>query len=129
MQQGKIQPVAGAIAPPPEAKPEEIVIDEPKLPEFLNMVDLTLVASYLELSPEEFVAQLEAEVQSEVLQSQLIWNYLTSHDLPTIQSLLAPYRKHAQVGEYVEKILSGEWLEQVLALIKEKTIKRGLTNA
>lgn len=124
VQSGQIKPIAAleeAKGLPPEEKVEPIKL-EPELPEFIS-TNLTELAGYLEQEPEDFITQLEYEVQAEIPHSQFLWGFLSNTTYEGIVNLVTPYREHSQVSVYVEKILSEEgktWLEQVIVLIKEK---------
>jgi len=120
IQQGLLRPIAAL-----EAPKEKLLSEEPtelELPEFIssNLIEL---ASYLEQEPEDFIIQLEYEVQSNVPQSQLLWDFLSTVNYEDIVGLATPYKGHSQIGIYVEKILSEEgkvWFEKVIELIKTK---------
>ena len=81
-----------------------------------------MLASYLELVPEEFVEELSRMKDAEPTY-QLLWTYLSTTTPEAVVKLIEPYSKHSQVGIYVEKLLTDEgkeWVKQVISIIKEK---------
>ena len=123
---GRVTPIAAIEIPKssieqPEEKLVEAPKTEPKVPEFV-LSNLEMLASYLELTPEEFVEELSGMKDAEPTY-QLLWTYLLATTPEAVVKLIEPYSKHSQVGMYVENLLSDEgkdWIKQVIGLIKEK---------
>lgn len=118
--QGLIKPIAAIEAP--QVPPEEIKKEpKPEPPAFLSTMEE--FAWMLDLIPEDFVSQLESDIQEGLPQPQLFWNFLSSTDYEKVVELITPYKDNEQVGSYVEKLLSEEgkiWLEEVIKLVREK---------
>ena len=121
--QGLIQPVALIGGRKEEdTEPEKPQTKVPDLTEIANSFDLSMIDSYLEMEPEEFVLQLSSEVDSEIDQSKFLWGFLTKADYGGIVKFITPYKDNLEFGYLVEKLLSDEgksWVERVLELVKE----------
>jgi len=122
-QTGRISPVAAIETAKPVSEPPkpELPKTEPEIPEFV-LSNLETLASYLELTPEEFVEELSTMKDAEPTY-QLLWTYLSATTPEAVVKLIEPYSKHSQVGIYVEKLLTDEgkeWVKQVISIIKEK---------
>ena len=128
-QTGRVSPVTAIqslrVEPPKLEKVEppkpELPKAEPEIPEFV-LSNLETLASYLELTPEEFVEELSTMKDAEPTY-QLLWTYLSATTPEAVVKLIEPYSKHSQVGIYVEKLLTDEgkeWVKQVISIIKEK---------
>ncbi len=127
--QGALKPVAELKAPPPKQEPPKAEtapeIKEPEKPltleaktispEILALIES--IGSMLELSPEDFVEQLEND---ETSQGKTIVLFLKNSDYNSIVKLITPYKDDPSVKYYADKIIKGqEWIDKVLALLKE----------
>ena len=120
---GLIEPVATVKTlkePKEEVKPEESSKVESELPEFFSLLPLDEIVAWIELPPEEFVEQIS---NNDVPSYQFLLEYLSKTTYDDIVKIISPYKDNSQVSYYIERLLSEEgkvWLEQVIALIKEK---------
>ena len=132
-QAGKLTPIATLEMPkeqPEGEKPEEKlpgeISPEPELPAFLSTIALEEYSWMLDLTSLDFVIQLQSDLESELPYAQFLWDFLSKTDCDTIVGYVEPYKDNSQVGSYVEKLLSKEgkiWVEEVINLVKEKTIE------
>ena len=125
VQGGAVVPVGTLISPPAEqiqTKPAETTT-EPKLPEFMSSVDTVTLLSYLELTPEEFVQQIESDTET-TPELKFVWDYANTATYDKIVSAIKPFANNEKAGACVERILSPEgktWTETVLSIIKARS--------
>jgi len=107
--------------PTPQPPPEEPTVELPRL----ESIDLPNLVWMLELSPDEFVSQLNEDQEAGLPYASLLLGYLLNLDTNGIISLIEPYRSNSQAGPYIERLLTDDgwtWIEEVLARIRSGQI-------
>lgn len=130
-QKGLLRPIAALESPKPSPGAQPLPEEEqytaetptqelsPELPDFISMIDLDQILACMEQSPEDFVAQLEYEIETGAEMYKYIRDILSATTYDNIASTIGPYRDNAQVGYVVQKILENrEWMEKSISLIK-----------
>jgi hypothetical protein len=106
--------VTGSTAPKP------VPPEPPKEQNFF-----TILGTYLEREPDEFVQELKDNIEAGVENSVVLLNFVRDLDYDQICQLVSPYKdnpEYTQYAYYIDKILSPEgkkWTETVLKLIRE----------
>lgn len=131
LQQGVVKPVAALIPPEKETPEEEPVGEEPLVEEpvdisqFLSLVDLDILISKLEYTPEAYVLELQDEKETDA-QAQFVWGILSKTTLEEAVEKVTPYGANEELAPYIAKLLSEEgktWLAEVIRIIKELEVE------
>lgn len=135
-QSNMVKPIALIEAKKPEVKAEEKTSDEvmivsrsaPAKPESVKETPSSEkteepqdeLMSYLELSPEEFVAKMYELAAKGDERALFLKKLLKDCSYDTIRLMISPYANNPQYKKYIDKILNNkEWVEEVIALAFE----------
>jgi len=128
---GQIKPVGLIEAPKTEdkhktedKKTENAESKAITLPDWAQSFQYDTLLGYLELSPEEFINQLETEIASgEAGHLQMFCNFLMTADYDKLVEILSPYKSNETAGKFVSNLLEKrKWVEDVIKIIKDRQI-------